>query len=73
MRRRTLGTESGASVNSITSQTWLDGIVSDLNVSRRVVAHMNPLAPDDIAGIEVAFRKWAKQLTAMGAQLPELT
>ncbi|HEY8132592.1 MAG TPA: Swt1 family HEPN domain-containing protein [Thermoanaerobaculia bacterium] len=50
--------------------TWLESVVSDLNVSRRVLAHMNPLSDDDIQSIEVAFKKWMKQLQANEALLP---
>jgi len=45
-------------------QNWFDSIVDDMNVSRRVVAHMNPLASDDIKSVENGFRKWVKQLEA---------
>lgn len=47
------------------NQAWVDSLVtSDMNVSRRVLAHMNPLGADDIGNIEAAFRKWTKQLQA---------
>lgn len=45
-------------------QSWFEGIVHDINVSRRVVAHMNPLSLDDVKQVEVAFNKWARQLQA---------
>jgi hypothetical protein len=52
-------------------QAWVQTMItSDMNVSRRVLAHMNPLAEDDIANIENAFRKWVKQLDAKRALLP---
>jgi hypothetical protein len=51
-------------------KNWFEGLVQDLNVSRRVAAHMNPLASDDIQGVEVIFRKWVKQLQAKAALLP---
>jgi hypothetical protein len=38
--------------------------------ARRVIAHMNPLAADDVSNIETAFRKWVKQLKAVEDQLP---
>jgi hypothetical protein len=37
-------------------------ITDDMNVSRRPLAHMNPLGADDIANIKAAFRKWTKLL-----------
>lgn len=52
-------------------QAWVQTIItSDMNVSRRVLAHMNPLAEDDIANIENTFRKWVKQLKAKEHLLP---
>jgi hypothetical protein len=41
-----------------------------MNVSRRVVAHMNPLEEDDVKNIEAAYRKWAKQRKAIDDKLP---
>ena len=53
------------------SKPWVETlIVHDMNVSRRPLAHMNPLATDDIANMENAFRKWAKQLKAVEGQIP---
>jgi hypothetical protein len=52
-------------------QAWVQTIITrDMNVSRRVLAHMNPLSADDISNVEHAFRKWAKQLQAVGNELP---
>jgi hypothetical protein len=49
---------------------WVESlIVNDMNVSRRPLAHMNPLAADDISNMEAAFRKWAKALTAAQAEI----
>lgn len=50
--------------------TWFEELVSDMNVSRRVVAHMNPLAKDDIRHIEATFRKWQRQLEARRDEIP---
>jgi hypothetical protein len=41
-----------------------------MNIHRRVVAHMNPLAPEDIRNVETAFRKWGKQLKAREDKIP---
>jgi hypothetical protein len=49
---------------------WFEELVSDLNVSRRVAAHMNPLESDDVKNVEAAFRKWAKLLKARESLLP---
>jgi hypothetical protein len=52
-------------------QAWIQTLITnDMNVSRRVLAHMTPLAADDITGIEASFRKWVKQLTAVEDRLP---
>lgn len=44
--------------------SWFQELVNELNVSRRVAAHMNPLEPDDVKNVEAAFRKWGKVLKA---------
>jgi hypothetical protein len=51
-------------------ETWFDSVVDDLNISRRVLAHMNPLSSDDIKAVENGFRKWVKQLQARDSYLP---
>lgn len=56
--------------NLFPSPTWFEGVVDDLNVSRRVVSHMNPLAADDIKHVESGFTKWVKQLRAKANELP---
>jgi hypothetical protein len=50
--------------------SWFQELVNELNVSRRVAAHMNPLEPDDVKNVEAAFRKWAKLLKAKQDLLP---
>ena len=40
------------------------------NVSRRPLADMNPLSVDDVTNVEVAFRKWVKQLRAVENLIP---
>jgi len=53
------------------SQAWVESLItSDMNVSRRLLAHMNPIAADDVKNIEAAFRKWVKQLKAVEALIP---
>jgi hypothetical protein len=53
------------------NQAWDETLItSDMNVSRRVLAHMNPLDADDIRNIEAAFNKWVKQLQAVEGKLP---
>jgi hypothetical protein len=52
-------------------QAWVQTIITrDMNVSRRVLAHMNPLAPDDIANIDTRFKQWVRQLQAVEDKLP---
>jgi hypothetical protein len=50
--------------------SWFQELVNELNVSRRVAAHMNPLEPDDVKNVEAAFRKWAKVLKATSDLIP---
>jgi hypothetical protein len=45
-------------------KSFFEELVNDMNVSRRVAAHMNPVSADDARHVEVAFRKWAKTLKA---------
>ncbi len=53
------------------NQSWVEALITgDMNVSRRVFAHMNPLHENDVKNIEAAFRKWTKQLKAVEAKLP---
>jgi hypothetical protein len=49
---------------------WFSALVHDLNVSRRVVAHMNPLSEADIQQVEAAFKKWSRQLQAKASEIP---
>lgn len=43
---------------------FVSGLVHDMNVSRRVVAHMNVLPKAEVRTVQVTFRKWARQLKA---------
>jgi hypothetical protein len=53
------------------NQAWVETLItSDMNVSRRPIAHMNSLAADDISNIESAFRKWVKQLRGNKDKMP---
>lgn len=49
---------------------WFSAVVDDLKVSRRVIAHMNPLSEDDIKQVEAGFRRWVKQIRAKAHLLP---
>jgi hypothetical protein len=51
-------------------KSWFESVIDDINVSRRVVAHMNPLSADDIKSVETGFRKWVKQLQAHEGEIP---
>jgi hypothetical protein len=53
------------------NKVWVEDIITnEMNVSRRVIAHMNPLGGDEVKNIETAFRKWVKQLQAIESKLP---
>jgi hypothetical protein len=43
----------------------------EINVSRRVVAHMNALNKHDFERLSTTFRKWMKHLKARESNLPE--
>lgn len=49
---------------------WVENLVDDLNVSRRVIAHMSALSAEDIASVENTFRKWVRQLQGVEGKLP---
>lgn len=51
---------------------WFDGVVDDMNVSRRVVAHMNPIGADDARLVAAGFAKWSKLLRARVDRISEL-
>jgi hypothetical protein len=52
-------------------ESWFEELVSgDMNVPRRVIAHMHPVAKEDVRHIESAFRKWANQLKAKADRIP---
>lgn len=53
--------------------SWFEGVVDDMNVSRRVVAHMNPLAADDIKLVAAGFAKWNKQLVARQSEIEAMS
>ena len=53
------------------NQAWIESLITnDMNVSRRQVAHMNPIATDDVRNIEAAFRKWTRQLQGVASSIP---
>ena len=49
---------------------WVESLVEDLNVSRRVIAHMSALSTEDTASLESTFRKWVRQLQGVEDKLP---
>jgi hypothetical protein len=53
------------------NQAWVETVITnDMNVSRRVLAHMNPLAVDDVTNVETRFKAWVKQLRAVEHLIP---
>lgn len=44
------------------SQSWIESRISDIEMSRNIVAHNNPLAKRDIQRISVYFEDWVDQL-----------
>jgi hypothetical protein len=53
-----------------TRQSFFEELVNDINVSRRVAAHMNPISSEDVRHLGVAFRKWARTLKAKQGLIP---
>jgi len=54
-------------------QHWVQSMIeNDMNVSRRPIAHMNPLEDDDIRNVETSWRKWVKNLKAVADKLPQV-
>jgi hypothetical protein len=52
-------------------ESWFEELVSgDMNVPRRVIAHMHPVSKEDVRLLEAAFRKWANQLKAKADRIP---
>lgn len=53
------------------NKAWIEDLITnEMNVSRRVIAHMNPLSDDDVHNVVGAFKKWEKQLRAIHKKLP---
>ena len=53
------------------NQAWIESLITnDMNVSRRQVAHMNPVARSDVRNVEAAFRKWTLQLQGVSSSIP---
>lgn len=46
------------------SQSWIESRISDIEMSRNIIAHNNPLDKHDIRRIEVYFEDWVKLLEA---------
>lgn len=52
-------------------QSWFSELINDMGVSRNLIAHMNPLARDDVKNVEAAYRKWTKQLNEKKDLIPQ--
>jgi hypothetical protein len=53
------------------NKPWIEDLITNqMNVSRRVIAHMNALENDDVKNMEAGFRRWVKQLNAVEDVLP---
>jgi len=46
------------------SQSWIDQRIEEIEISRNIVAHNNPLSKDDIDRIKIYFKDWSKQISA---------
>lgn len=52
-------------VDLFPSQSWIESRISDIEMSRNIIAHNNPLDKHDIRRIEVYFEDWGKLLKAV--------
>lgn len=43
-------------------QHWIISRLQDLELSRNIIAHTNPLPPDEVGRIKLYFRDWTKQI-----------
>jgi ribosomal 50S subunit-recycling heat shock protein len=48
--------------NVISELGWFETFIDEVNRSRRVVAHMNPLSVDNIKMLEIYLKRWSKQI-----------
>jgi hypothetical protein len=51
-------------------KSFFEELVNDINISRRIAAHMNPISAEDVKHIEAAFRKWSGTLKAKRDLIP---
>ena len=49
---------------------WFTIRISEINLSRRIVAHNNPLARHDLKRLEVYFEDWERQIAAVRHLIP---
>lgn len=49
----------------MSSQTWIESRISEVEISRNIIAHNNPLDKHDIRRIKVYFEDWVKLLKAV--------
>lgn len=52
------------------NQGWFEQRIEEINTSRRVVAHNNPLDKDDIKLLDVYFRAWEKLIQRKKSEIP---
>ncbi len=49
-------------VSLLPQQHWVKTMIEIIGTSRNVVAHNNPLSPDDISALKVHFKQWTNQI-----------
>lgn len=49
---------------------WFEALIDGVYKSRCVVCHMNPLHPDNIAGVKVRLKEWTKQIRGKLSNIP---
>lgn len=43
---------------------WLTNRIEEIELSRNIIAHHNPLSNDDIARVKMYFKEWVKQISS---------
>ena len=52
-------------------RSWIEDIItSDMNISRRQIAHMNSISVGDVKNMEAAFWNWIRQLKGVSHLIP---
>jgi hypothetical protein len=51
-------------------KAWVTQRIGEINVSRRVIAHNNPLHQEDLKRLEIYYSDWRRQIEGVRAKIP---